>query len=122
MGDAIEVGVGDVWSFTAAENITSGLVVWLSGNAKVGIATASGKNPIGVSLTPASAGKPCAVLMRGIVEIETTGVGNAVAGDRFTAGAGGKAMKDNTVSGKYELGFAIENITRNSKGKIYVTI
>jgi len=118
----IEVGKGDVWSFEAAENITSGLVVWLSGDEKVGIATASGKHPVGVSLIPASQGKQCAVMMRGIVEIYTTGVGNATAGDRFTAGTSGKAYKDNTVSGKYELGFAIENITRNSKGKIYITI
>lgn len=130
----IEVGKGEVWNFTATEAITSGSVVWLSGSAKVGVCHHS-RAALGVALVPASAGKPIAVALQGIVDVATTGVGDTSFGT-WMFGSGGKAAAGTFVSGAVTylnsaraggsrtlcLGFAVETITRNAKGKIFLTI
>lgn len=115
-----EYGVGRVWTFEASANTTSGQVVQIDGG-KVKPTTAASQHAIGVALIPASAGKFVSVIMEGIVKIPTTGVGNASAGDLFGGGAGGKAAKrtwSQLNDRRYDLGFAIEDITRNASGKI----
>jgi hypothetical protein len=130
----IEVGLGQVWKFTATENITSGSVVFLSGSEKVAICHYSSA-AIGVSLTPASTGKPISIILGGIADVDTTGVGNT-AFNTWMQASGGKACASIFVSGAAGyagsarngghrtlcLGLAIEDITRNTVGKILLTI
>ena len=117
----IEFGADSVvWSFVASANVTSGQVVQIDGG-KVKPVTAASQHVFGVALIPASIGKPVSVIMEGIVKVQTTGVGNATAGDLFGGGAGGYAAKrtwSQLNERRLDLGVAIENITRNAKGKI----
>lgn len=116
----IEFGETVTWSFQASANVTSGQVVYVDGG-KVRPTTAASQHVFGVALVPASAGKYTSVIMEGIVKINTTGVGDATAGDLFGAGASGKAAKrthSQLNERRLDLGVAIEAITRNTKGKI----
>jgi len=116
----IEYGDGRVWSFAASVAVTSGQVVYVDA-AKVRPTSAASQHVFGVALMPASAGKQVSIIMEGIVKVQTTGVGDSVGGALFGAGAGGYAearTNSQLNERRLDLGFAIENITRNTKGKI----
>ena len=116
----IEYGEGRVWSFTASTAITSGTVVAITAG-KVRVVAAASEHVFGVALMPASEGKPVPVIMEGIVKIQTTGVGDSVGGALFGSGAGGFAearTNSQLNERRLDLGYAIENISRNTKGKI----
>ena len=131
MGRIIEKGKGEVWSFTAAANMTSGIAVFLSGSEKVGIAHYS-NNAIGVTLTPASAGKQVSVILQGVAEVESTGA--IVFGDWVQATGAGKVATGVFVSGARPLsargggprslclGYVIKSPTRDEPVRIIVTL
>jgi len=121
MGTAqIEYGEGRVWSFVATANVTSGQVVYVE-NGLVRPTSAASEHVFGVALIPASATKPVSVIMEGIVKVQTSGVGSVTAGDLFGSGADGKAVERANAQEnerRYDLGFAIEDASRNAKVKI----
>jgi len=117
MAKQIEYGTGRVWSFEASVNTTSGQVVYIQGG-KVRPTTAASQHAIGVALMPASAGKPCSVVMEGVVEVYVTGVGTVVAGDLFGGGASGRAAErtwSQNNERRLDLAFAIEDGARNAQ-------
>jgi len=121
MGTAqIEYGEGRVWSFVATANVTSGQVVYVE-NGQVRPTSATSQHVFGVALIPASAGKPVSVIMEGIVKIQTTGVDTVTAGDLFGSGVDGKGAERASTQlneRRLDLGFAIEDASRDAKVKI----
>lgn len=116
----IELGTpGRIWKFEASVATTSGVWVYFQGG-KIRPTTAASQHVAGVSLTPASAGKLCTVIMEGIVKAPVTGAA-VIAGDLLGAGAGGKAA-ERTWSGlnqrHLDAGVALETIANGAKGKV----
>lgn len=118
-----------VMQWEAAEAITSGLAVTPSSNNKIGICHYSGY-VLGVSTIPASRGEQCSVAVQGVVEMYTTGVGNTTFGQFLAASAGkaarviGSGTEQLTYGGErgQVIGMAAEDITRNTSGKIILTL
>jgi len=125
----IEVGEGNVWSFEAGEDITSGVAVTMSGDGTVAKCH-YGERALGVSLVPASEGDQVAVALEGVVDVLVTGT-NADAGVPVVVsnGAAFGGVIYPTVSGTDEileqdlrLGIPLEDITAGSTGKIRLTL
>jgi len=128
MGE-IEVGVGNVWSMEAGENLTSGLVVTISGDGTLAKCH-YGQRAIGVILTPASAGDEAAVLFEGVAKVLVTGTaaqaglpvvvsnGAAFGGNIYVTASG----TDDVLAEDLRLGIALEDISAGSKGKIRINL
>ena len=118
----IEVGSpGHIWKFTASVACTSGIWVFFEGG-KVRPTSTVSQHIAGVTLTPASAGKLCTVIMEGIVKAPVTGAA-VIAGDLLGAGATlSGTVRERTWSSLnvdcFNGGVALETIATAAKGKI----
>ena len=116
----IEFGEGRVWSFVASVATTSGVLVYFDG-AKVRGTTAVSQHIAGISLIPASAGKPISVMMEGIANMLVTGA-NVAAGDLLGPGAGAGYARERAHSGlnerRYDAAIALEAIGTGTRGKV----
>ena len=121
----IEVGEGNVWSIEAGEDLTSGVVVTISGDGALAKCH-YGERAVGVTLIPASQGKQAAVALEGVVEVLVTGTAaNAGVPVIVSNGAAFGGHIYVTATGTHEvleqdlrLGIALEDISAGSKGKI----
>lgn len=115
----IEFGAGRVWSFVASANTTSGVAVYFDGP-KVRPTTAASQHVAGVSLIPASAGKPVSVMMEGVANVLITGA-SVIAGDLLGSEKDGH-LRERTWSQlnerRLDAAVALETIAQGQRGKV----
>lgn len=114
-----EFGAGRVYNFIASKNVTSGVLVYLDGG-KVRPTTAASQHSAGISLVPASAGKPVSVMVEGVANLLISGAA-IVAGDLLGSFAGGTATErtwSNLNERQLDVGVAFETIADNTRGKV----
>jgi len=114
-----EFGAGRVYNFIASANTTSGVLVYLQGG-KVRPTTAASQHSAGISLVPASAGKPVSVMIEGVANLLISGAA-IVGGDLLGTFADGTAT-ERTWTGdnerRLDVGVAFETIANNARGKV----
>jgi len=114
-----EFGAGRVYNFIASANVTSGVLCYFDGG-KVRPTTAASQHVAGISLVPASAGKPVSVMVEGVANLLISGAA-IIGGDLLGSFAGGTAT-ERAWSGLNErnldAGVALETIADATRGKV----
>jgi hypothetical protein len=114
-----EFGAGRVYNFVASANTTSGVLVYMDGG-QVRPTTAASQHAMGISLIPASAGKPVSVMIEGVANLLISGAA-IVAGDLLGSFAGGTATErthSNLNERRLDVGIAFETIANATRGKV----
>jgi len=116
----IEVAQCKTWTFEASVACNAGQLVYIE-TGKVRPTTAASQHVFGVALNNASASRPCAVIMEGIVKIAMTGGGDLSAGGLVGPSVDGKGVpKTETGAGedRYKVGYALTPTLRNARATI----
>ena len=114
-----EFGDGRVMNLIASANVTSGVLCYFDGG-KVRPTTAASQHVAGISLVPASAGKPVSIMIEGVANLLISGAA-IIGGDLLGSFAGGTAT-ERTWSAlnerRLDAGMALETIADNTRGKV----